>query len=199
MRSTRHKSKVCSFSGCYWEQFFPRSFVRVLWVIISLRGWRERTMGFEFRRWDCGWLTLQFSWPQVRELVVSLVRLTATDKFESVGLILWGISIDKGYHWMVGQVAFFLCEFQRLNHWFLRLLAEVFSPGGAGIQIGNTVISSYIVDSYPLQSMSVITFYSVWLNFSAFADPVSLALILFPLVFPFIPQVFLPDFLVPKS
>ena len=44
----------------------------------------------------------------------------------------------------------------------------------AGIQIGNTVITSYIVDSYPLQSMSVITFYSVLLNFSAFADPVSL-------------------------
>lgn len=44
----------------------------------------------------------------------------------------------------------------------------------AGIQIGNTVITSYIVDSYPLQSMSVITFYSVFLNLSAFIDPVSL-------------------------
>jgi hypothetical protein len=40
--------------------------------------------------------------------------------------------------------------------------------------MGNTVITSYVVDSYPLQSMSVITFYSVLLNFSAFADPVSL-------------------------
>lgn len=29
---------------------------------------------------------------------------------ELVGLILWGISVDKNYHWMVGQVAFFLCE-----------------------------------------------------------------------------------------
>ena len=29
---------------------------------------------------------------------------------EVVGLIVWGISIDKNYHWMVGQVAFFLCE-----------------------------------------------------------------------------------------
>jgi hypothetical protein len=45
--------------------------------------------------------------------------------------------------------------------------------------MGNTVITSYVVDSYPLQSMSVITFYSVLLNFSAFADPVSL--IHFPL------------------
>ena len=26
----------------------------------------------------------------------------------SIGLIIWGISIDKAYHWMVGQVAFFL-------------------------------------------------------------------------------------------
>jgi MFS family permease len=30
----------------------------------------------------------------------------------AVGLIVWGISIDKGYHWMVGQVAFALCKFQ---------------------------------------------------------------------------------------
>lgn len=27
----------------------------------------------------------------------------------AVGTILWGISIDRNYHWMVGQVAFFLC------------------------------------------------------------------------------------------
>jgi multidrug resistance protein len=71
----------------------------------------------------------------------------------SIGLIIWGISIDKKYHWMVGQVAFFLFA--------------------SGIQIGNTCIASYIVDAYPLQSMSVITFYSVWLNLSAFLDPVS--------------------------
>lgn len=29
----------------------------------------------------------------------------------TVGLILWGVSIDKNYHWMVGQVAFFLCKY----------------------------------------------------------------------------------------
>lgn len=71
----------------------------------------------------------------------------------SIGLIVWGISVDRGYHWIVGQVAFFLFA--------------------AGIQVGNTVICSYIVDAYPLQSMSVITFYSVFLNLSAFIDPVS--------------------------
>ena len=39
--------------------------------------------------------------------------------------------------------------------------------------MGNTATSSYIVDSYPLQSMSVITFYAVFLNLSAFINPVS--------------------------
>ena len=28
----------------------------------------------------------------------------------AVGLILWGVSIDQGYHFMVGQVAFALCK-----------------------------------------------------------------------------------------
>ena len=27
-----------------------------------------------------------------------------------MGLVVWGISIDKNYHWMVGQVAFFFCK-----------------------------------------------------------------------------------------
>lgn len=53
---------------------------------------------------------------------------------------------------MVGQVAFFLLA--------------------AGVQIGNTVTTSYIIDAYPLQSMSIVVFYSVFLNFSAFVDPV---------------------------
>ncbi|KAL8689727.1 MAG: hypothetical protein Q9224_004576, partial [Gallowayella concinna] len=43
---------------------------------------------------------------------------------------------------------------------------------GAGIQMGNTAIVSYLVDSYPLQSMSIITYYAVFLNLSAFANPV---------------------------
>lgn len=71
----------------------------------------------------------------------------------AIGLIVWGISVDKAYHWIVGQIALFLF--------------------GAGIQVGNTVVCSYIVDAYPLQSMSVIVFYTVSLNLSAFIDPVS--------------------------
>lgn len=72
---------------------------------------------------------------------------------------------------MVGQIAFFLCTYglvrKNLDASTDRL------PVAAGIQMGNTVITSYIVDSYPLQSMSVITFYAVAINLSAFVDPVS--------------------------
>ncbi|KAF1972471.1 major facilitator superfamily transporter [Bimuria novae-zelandiae CBS 107.79] len=69
----------------------------------------------------------------------------------SVGLIVWGISIDREYHWMVGQVA-----------------TALFA---AGVQMGNTVTTSYIVDCYSLQAMSIVTFYSVHLNLSAFISP----------------------------
>ncbi|KAL8668815.1 MAG: hypothetical protein Q9168_006567 [Polycauliona sp. 1 TL-2023] len=71
----------------------------------------------------------------------------------AIGMILWGISVDQGYHWIVGQIAFFFV--------------------GAGIQMGNTITASYAVDCYPLQSMSVITFYAVFINLSAFASPAS--------------------------
>lgn len=107
--------------------------------------------------------------------------------FLLVGLILWGISIDKAYHWIVGQVAFFACMLLKSHlHLSLHFFFPVFlryssnlpiayqshDPVAAGIQIGNTVITAYLVDSYPLQSMSVITFYSVFLNLSAFINPV---------------------------
>ncbi|KAK8045461.1 major facilitator superfamily transporter [Apiospora rasikravindrae] len=69
----------------------------------------------------------------------------------AIGLVIWGVSVDHGYHWMVGQVAFALF--------------------GAGIQIGNTAVCSYIVDAYPMQSMAVMTFYAVLLNLGAFIDP----------------------------
>ncbi|KAI5362814.1 Putative major facilitator superfamily, MFS transporter superfamily [Septoria linicola] len=69
----------------------------------------------------------------------------------ALGLLLWGISIDRNYHWMVGQVAFAFF--------------------GAGIQMGNTALAAYVLDAYPMQSMSVIVFYAVLLNFSAFVEP----------------------------
>ncbi|RAH64598.1 MFS transporter [Aspergillus aculeatinus CBS 121060] len=69
----------------------------------------------------------------------------------SGGLCLWGISVDRGYHWMVGQVAFFLFA--------------------VGFQTSSTVLVAYLVDSYPLQSTAVIISYSVVLNISEFASP----------------------------
>lgn len=30
--------------------------------------------------------------------------------FVLVGSIVWGVSLDKNYHWIVGQIAFFLCR-----------------------------------------------------------------------------------------
>ncbi|CAG8893645.1 unnamed protein product [Penicillium egyptiacum] len=45
----------------------------------------------------------------------------------------------------------------------------------AGIQIGNTLTTSYIVDCYPLQTTSVVTFYAVFLNLSAFINPFFIA------------------------
>ncbi|UNI21326.1 hypothetical protein JDV02_007325 [Purpureocillium takamizusanense] len=69
----------------------------------------------------------------------------------AVDMVLWGVSVDRGYHWIVGQVALALF--------------------GAGIQMGNTAVCSYIFDAYPRQSMSTMTFYAVMLNLSAFVDP----------------------------
>lgn len=28
----------------------------------------------------------------------------------SIGLVVWGLSVDRHWHWIVGQIAFFLCE-----------------------------------------------------------------------------------------
>jgi hypothetical protein len=41
--------------------------------------------------------------------------------------------------------------------------------------MGNTAIASYIIDAYPLQAMSIVTFYSVILNLSAFINPFFIA------------------------
>ncbi|PLB44313.1 putative MFS transporter [Aspergillus steynii IBT 23096] len=68
-----------------------------------------------------------------------------------VGLVVWGVSVQRGWHWGVGQVGLFLVA--------------------SGIQVGNTITSAYIVDCYPLQSSSVVVFYAVVLNLSAFVNP----------------------------
>ena len=113
----------------------------------------EVFLGGRFSDWLVTKLAKKNNGVRVAEMRLYLTYPAAM--LSAVGLIIWGVSIDKAYHWMVGQVAFFLF--------------------GAGVQMGNTVVCAYLVDAYPLQSMSVITFYSVFLNLSAFANPVSLA------------------------
>ncbi|KAI9810661.1 MAG: hypothetical protein M1827_006120 [Pycnora praestabilis] len=103
--------------------------------------------------WLVARLTKQNGGVRVAEMRLWLAYPAAL--LSAIGLIIWGISVDKAYHWIVGQIAFFLFAM--------------------GIQMGNTVITSYIVDCYPLQSMSVITFYSVFLNLSAFINPFFIA------------------------
>jgi hypothetical protein len=31
----------------------------------------------------------------------------------SLGLLIWGLSIDREWHWITGQIAFFLCKLSR--------------------------------------------------------------------------------------
>ncbi|KAJ5612609.1 MFS transporter [Penicillium lagena] len=69
----------------------------------------------------------------------------------SVGLALWGVSVDRNWHWMTGQAAFFLYA--------------------AGTQVGNTVLSTYIVDNYPEYAMEVTMFYAVLINLAGFINP----------------------------
>lgn len=69
----------------------------------------------------------------------------------SLGLTLFALSTQRGWHWAVTQVGSGFVAF--------------------GIQAGNTVVSTYVVDCYPQHVMSIIAFYSVHLNLSAFASP----------------------------
>lgn len=94
---------------------------------------------------------------------------------------MWGISVDQKNHWLVGQFALFLCE----SPAFFFVCFVLFSLGSglalltpavaAGIQMGNTAVSAYIVDCYPAHAMSVVIFYSVLLNLSAFVNPFFIA------------------------
>lgn len=58
-----------------------------------------------------------------------------------VGITLFGWSVDKNTHWVVGQVG-----------------TALFA---ADIQIGNTSISAYFIDCEPEQTMSSVAFYTV--------------------------------------
>jgi hypothetical protein len=71
--------------------------------------------------------------------------------FTSVGLVLFGLSVQYNWHWAAGQVAMGLFGF--------------------GVQVGNTITTTYAVDCHPEHVMDVIVFYSFHLNLSAFASP----------------------------
>ena len=82
----------------------------------------------------------------------------------SIGLVLWGLSVDGNWHWMTGQVAFFLCKLSpELDTIFMLTL---WVSDALGLQMGNTILSAYIVDNYPEYANEVITFYSVIINVS---------------------------------
>jgi hypothetical protein len=84
----------------------------------------------------------------------------------SLGLLIWGLSIDKEWHWITGQIAFFLCEWSGVEDEYMHRNLADGCTDGAGLQIGNTALSSYIVDSYYEHSMDIITFYTVIINVS---------------------------------
>ncbi|OQE02518.1 hypothetical protein PENSOL_c002G00173 [Penicillium solitum] len=86
-----------------------------------------------------------------RNPALRLLLSYAAALMTGVGYALWGVSIDQEWHWMTGEVALFLV--------------------GAGIQIGNTAMSSFIVDLYPEHLMDVISFYSVLFNLASFIEP----------------------------
>lgn len=134
-----------------YEDFSPQ--IQGLLFIGLLLGtlFAEVALGGTLSDWVCARLAKRNGGVRVPEMRLWLIYPAGL--LSSLGLIIWGISVDRGYHWIVGQIAFFLFA--------------------AGIQMGNTVVCAYIVDCYPLQSMSMITYYAVLLNLSAFIDPVS--------------------------
>ncbi|CAK7215190.1 hypothetical protein SCUCBS95973_002397 [Sporothrix curviconia] len=100
------------------------------------------------------------------KLVLWLTRHSATAKrtpemrlwlgypaalLSALGIGLWGVSVDHGWHWMLGQLAFFLYA--------------------VGLQVGNTVVTTYMVDNYPTYANELSIFYSCIINLSAFLVP----------------------------
>lgn len=69
----------------------------------------------------------------------------------TIGLIVWGVSVDKNWHWITGQVALFLFT--------------------VGLQVGNTTLTAYFVDNYPDHTLSTTTYYTVIINIAAFVCP----------------------------
>lgn len=95
---------------------------------------------------NCPHSSLPARKPEIRLYLLVPALFTTT-----LGLILFAVSQQYHWHYIVAQLATALFAF--------------------GIQVANTVVSSYIVDCYPDQVMSIVALYSVHLNLSAFASP----------------------------
>ncbi|KAH0429143.1 hypothetical protein CcaCcLH18_08640 [Colletotrichum camelliae] len=67
------------------------------------------------------------------------------------GCILWGVSIDYHWHFMVGELALFFFA--------------------AGLQMGNVTVVTYAIAAYPDRVLEVISLYGVLYNISAFLVP----------------------------
>ncbi|KXH52128.1 major facilitator superfamily transporter [Colletotrichum nymphaeae SA-01] len=67
------------------------------------------------------------------------------------GCVLWGISIDRRWHFMIGELALFIFA--------------------AGLQMGNVTVITYSIAAFPDQVLEVISLYGVLYNISAFLVP----------------------------
>ncbi|KAL8934248.1 MAG: hypothetical protein Q9216_006001 [Gyalolechia sp. 2 TL-2023] len=134
-----------------------------------------------------GVLTYCFAWYWWILSIITMVPAAYVQYSPQIqGLLFLGLLLGTLFSemFMSGRLSdYIVLRLARRNHGvrqpemrlWLAYPAALLSAIAAGIQMGNTVITSYIVDSYPLQSMSVITFYSVFLNLSAFANPFFIA------------------------
>ncbi|KAF3808856.1 putative MFS-type transporter [Colletotrichum gloeosporioides] len=67
------------------------------------------------------------------------------------GCILWGLSIDRHWHFMVDELALFIFA--------------------AGLQMGNVTVVTYAITAFPDSVLEVISLYGVLYNVSAFLVP----------------------------
>ena len=116
--------------------FFIGLLVGVIFSEIFCSGWLSDWMVVRLARRTGGQRT-----PEMRLWLGYPAAVLST-----IGLTVWGVSVQEGWHWIIGQIALFLFA--------------------VGLQVGNMTMSAYIVDSYPEHAIEVVTFYSVVINVS---------------------------------
>lgn len=85
------------------------------------------------------------------------------------GCILWGVSIDHHWHFMVGELALFFCENNNVPSSSSEspLLPLTHCVVAAGLQMGNVTVVTYAIAAYPDRVLEVISLYGVLYNVSA--------------------------------